>query len=467
MSEQRDEGASLIDRLRAHRTLAQTPQAELEWLAARGAIERYAPGHLIARKGVAVEHLYIILKGHMTHFTDRGGAQRKVMEWREGDVTGRLPYSRMILSPGNTVVQEPAEVLCIPQAAVATMPVEVPQVTATLVHVMVDRAREFKISDLQTEKMASLGKVAAGLAHELNNPASAAAGSARLLAEALADSEEASRALGAAGLNEDELVVLERAGAVCGEGRTTSVLSPLERSDREETIADWLAKHGADETLAESLVDTDVSLQSLDALAAELPASKLKTALRWLAAGCAVRSLARDVERASSRVHKLVSAVKRFTYMDQAVAPEAVDIRGNIGDTLVVLGSKARGKSASVSIDIPEDLPRIRGVGGELNLIWSNLIDNALDAVGQGGHVSVTAHSEGQQVIVQVIDDGPGIPAELKNKIFELFYTTKPVGEGTGLGLETVQRLVDRNNGVIEVDSEPGRTEFRVTLPAV
>ena len=463
MTDSRD--ASVLDRLRAHRTLAQTPQSELEWLAARGTIEHFAPGDLVARKGLPVDQLYIIIKGHISHFSDQGGVQRKVIDWRGGDVTGRLPYSRMNLAPGNSVVQEPAEVLCVPRADVDKMAVEVPSVTAALVHVMLDRAREFKISDLQTEKMASLGKVAAGLAHELNNPASAAAGSARLLAEALADSEEASRALGAAGLSEREIASLERAAKVCAGARTSGVFSPLGRSDREEEIADWLAEHGADESLAEALIDTDVTLQSLDALAAELSLSKLKTALRWLAAGCTVRSLARDVERASSRVHKLVSAVKRFTYMDQPAAPESVDIRTGISDTLAVLGSKARGKSASVSIEVPDDLPPIRGFGGELNQIWANLIDNALDAIGQNGHVTVSARAEGPRVIVRVIDDGPGIPAELKSRIFEPFFTTKPVGQGTGLGLEIVHRLVGRNAGVIEVDSAPGRTEFRVTLP--
>ena len=464
MTDSRD--ASVLDRLRAHRTLAQMPESELQWLAARGRVEYYAPGDLVARKGLPVDPLYIILKGHISHFSDQGGVQRKVMEWRGGDITGRLPYSRIKVSPGNSVVQESAEVLCVPRAEVDKMPVEAPSVTAALVHVMVDRAREFKIDDLRTEKMASLGKVAAGLAHELNNPASAAAGSARLLAEALADSEKASRVLGAAGLSDDEMSALERAGAICRGGRTTSVLSPLERSDREEAIADWLAEHGADESLAESLVDTDVTLESLDALAAGMSMSKLKTALGWLAAGCAARALARDVERASSRVHQLVSAVKRFTYMDQPAAPESVDIRTGISDTLAVLGSKARGKSASVSIEVPDDLPHIRGFGGELNQIWANLIDNALDAIGQSGHVTVSAHAEGSRVVVRVIDDGPGIPAEVKSRIFDPFFTTKPVGKGTGLGLEIVQRLVGRNDGVIEVDSEPGRTEFRVTLPA-
>jgi len=178
-----------------------------------------------------------------------------------------------------------------------------------------------------------------------------------------------------------------------------------------------------------------------------------------------VRGLARDIERAASRVHSLVSAVKGFTYMDQASVPEPVDIGKGLSDTLALMAAKARGKSASVTVDVPRDLPRVRAFGGELNQVWANLMDNALDAVGQGGTVKVSALANGSRVVVKVIDDGPGIPAEMKSRIFDPFFTTKPVGQGTGLGLDIVRRLVDRNEGLIEVESEPGRTEFRVALP--
>ena len=136
-----------------------------------------------------------------------------------------------------------------------------------------------------------------------------------------------------------------------------------------------------------------------------------------------------------------------------------------LGDTLAVLAAKARGRSLSVTLEVPKDLPRTRGFGGELNQVWANLVDNAIDAVKDGGHVAVTARIEGGKVIVRVTDDGPGIPADVKSRIFDPFFTTKAVGKGTGLGLDIVRRLVDRNDGLIEVDSEPGRTEFRVTLP--
>ena len=157
--------------------------------------------------------------------------------------------------------------------------------------------------------------------------------------------------------------------------------------------------------------------------------------------------------------------MKGFTYMDHAPSPEPVDIAKGLRDTLSVMGAKARGKSVTLKVDAPADLPRVRGFGGELNQVWANLIDNALDAVEDGGRVTVTARPEGKKVVVRVTDDGPGIPPEVKSRIFDPFFTTKPEGKGTGLGLDIVRRLVDRNDGSIEVESEPGRTEFRVALP--
>jgi len=204
----------------------------------------------------------------------------------------------------------------------------------------------------------------------------------------------------------------------------------------------------------------------LNELARAVSGEKLSATLRWIASGCAVRRLARDIERAASRVHALVSAIKGITYMDRATTPEPVDLAKGLTDTLAVLAKKARDKSASLTVDVPKDLPRAIGFGGELNQVWINLVDNALDAINDGGRVTVTAREEAGMVVVHVLDDGPGIPADVQSKIFDPFFTTKPVGKGTGLGLDIVRRLVDQNSGRIDLDSSPGRTEFRVRLPA-
>ncbi|HET7468859.1 MAG TPA: ATP-binding protein [Gemmatimonadales bacterium] len=456
----------LLARLAEHRTVGKAPRHELEWLLAHGAYEHLGAGTVVARKGEPVDALYLVLKGYVAHFMEQGGTTRKVMDWRDGDATGQLPYSRMTAAPGNSIVQEASDLVRVPVEHLPALPVECPHITAALVHAMVDRARAFKVSDLQVEKMASLGKLAAGLAHELNNPASAAARSAQLLAQALAESEDASRAYGAAGLGEGALDLVEQIRTVCGARPASRVLSPLERADREEVLAEWLLDHEADDTLAASLAETDVTLALLDRLAAAVSGEQLRVALRWVAAGCTVRGLARDIERAAARVHELVTAVKGFTYMDRASSPEPVDLAKGLGDTLAVMAAKARTKSASLTVNLPPGLPRVLAFGGELNQVWANLVDNALDAIADGGHVTVAARAEGAKVTVRVTDDGPGIPADVRGRVFDPFFTTKPVGQGTGLGLDIVRRLLDRNGGSIDLESEPGRTEFRVTLPA-
>jgi signal transduction histidine kinase len=456
--------SNLVARLAGHRTLGAAPREELAWLAKHGHLRHIERGELVSRKSDPLDTLVIVLSGHFAIYVDRGAGPRKVMEWAAGDVSGLLPYSRMTMPPGDSVVDEPGEVFEVQRDKVHEMIRECPTMTATLVHLMLDRARRFTSSDLQDEKMMSLGKLAAGLAHELNNPASAAARSVRLLVSGLVDLEEASRALGAARLSEGQLEVVNRTREVCL-AAGPSMLSPIERADREESIVTWLEEHGADPGAAAALVETAVTFENLNALASALDDGALTTALRWLAADCFSRELAAEVERAATRVYDLVAAVKRFTYMDRAAAPEPVDLSISLSDAVTLLLHKARRKSVGISVKLEPDLPPVRAIGGDLGQVWTNLIDNALDAAAQSGQVTITAARRLGFVVVSIVDDGPGIPPEIAERIFDPFFTTKPVGQGTGLGLDIARRLVRRNDGDIEVESRPGRTEFRIILP--
>jgi signal transduction histidine kinase len=186
--------------------------------------------------------------------------------------------------------------------------------------------------------------------------------------------------------------------------------------------------------------------------------------LRWIAADCATRRLTLEIQQAASRISELIHSVKGFTQMDRAAVPEPVNLARGLADTLAVLASKAKGKSVGVSLNVEKDLPAVRGFAGELNQVWSNLIDNALDAVKEGGQVEISARRERNQVVVRVLDNGHGVPSGIRDRIFDPFFTTKPVGQGTGLGLDIVRRLVQRHNGQIELESTPGRTEVRVML---
>jgi signal transduction histidine kinase len=387
------------------------------------------------------------------------------MESKAGDVGGMLPYSRATGAPGYVMVEEPSELFAVHRDHFPAMLRECPSLTAALVHAMIDRVRRFASTDWQDEKMASLGKLAAGISHELNNPASAASRSAKLLGDALDELETATQVLGESNLDARQrgrVAFLRTHGLMPA---TTGVFSPLERADREDEISAWLQDHGAQTQPAQVLGETGISLELLDELAEDFEGQSLDAVLRWIAARYAVQSLARDVDKAAGKIYDLVSALKRFTYMDKAVVTEPTDVAQGLVDTVSVLATKARSKEVAVKLDVPADLPRVMGYPAELNQVWANLIENALDAVDAHGHVRVCAAAREGAVDVRVIDNGHGIPAELQSRMFDPFFTTKPIGEGTGLGLDIARRIVRAHHGQIVVDSEPGRTEFRVTIP--
>ena len=458
--------SNLIERVAALPTLAKIPRKELEWLVAHGQSEVFEAGTVMARKGEPIEHLWIILTGHAVIRVDRGAGPRRVMEWRTGDVTGMLPYSRMSGPPGDSYLEEPSEVLTIHVKHFPEMISQCPVFTAYTVHRMLDRARDFNTSDLQDEKMISLGKLAAGLAHELNNPASATVRSAKLLLEGLAHTDIASRALAAARLTEEQFDTIERMRSACLAKPVGAVLSPIQQADRQDEIAEWLVRHQADPILAASLGDTAVTIDALNELAGTISGETLNATLRWIAASCTTRSLANEIVQAATRIHELVVAVKKFTYMDHLAGPEVVDVEPGLRDTIRIVASKAKSKGASITLDVAPDLPRVHATGGELNQIWMNLIDNALDAIPESGSIALSARSELDRVVVCVVDDGPGIPPDVMPRIFDPFFTTKPPGEGTGLGLDITRRLLRRYQGDIAVESRPGRTAFRVSLVA-
>ena len=319
----------------------------------------------------------------------------------------------------------------------------------------------------QTEKMAALGKLSAGLAHELNNPAAAAGRAAGQLLDGIDGLQSATSELAGAGLEPDRWASLNEFYRKLRERSAEAMtLSPLEASDREQELLDWLEARGVDAAweMAPTLVASGAWCADLDAIAAGLPADQLGGAIAWVCKALGVEELARTVARSSGNISALVDAVKSYSHMDQAPVQE-VDIHDGIEDTLTILGHKLK-RGIEVVREYDRDLPRIQIRSSELNQVWTNLIDNSIAALGERGTITIRTYREGEQLTVEIADDGPGIPEEIQSRIFDPFFTTKEVGQGTGLGLDIVRRIVTgRCGGEVDFRSRPGETVFQVRLP--
>jgi signal transduction histidine kinase len=440
------------------------PRAELEWLGARGDVHALAPGAVLLEPGSSIDEMWIVLTGRVAvHMRKEGGSWRKFYDLGPSYVLGAMPFSRMRVSPGRLVVEDDTTLFTLSRSHFSELVRECPELTSALVHHMIDRARDHRTAQLHDERMQSLGRLAAGLAHELNNPASGASSHARSLALLLDDVQIASRALASARLTDEQLEAVDAVRRMCMDAAHPR--SPLEAADREEEFSEWLLAHHIDPVAASALATANVSLAALDHLADALPAGTLGVAIGWAASDAAARQAAAHIMVATARIHALVSAVKGFTFMDRDGVPEDVDIARGLADTVAMLESKSRAKSVRVRIETAEDLPAVYGFGSELNQVWEKLIDNAIDAARVAGNVTVTATRRGDSVIVRVMDDGAGIPEEHRARIFDPFFTTKPVGSGTGLGLDIARRFAHLNDGDIDFSSQPGHTVFRVRLP--
>jgi len=454
----------LINRLASLPNLSGIPRKELKWLVGHGQYVVYEVGTIVGPKGKRVDYLWIILSGKIAIRVDRGAGPRRVREWRAGEVTGMLPYSRMSGPPGDNFVEEKTEVLAIHVKVFPQMIHLCPSFTAFTVHSMLDRARNFNTSDLQDEKMISLGKLAAGLAHELNNPASATVRDAKLLSEGLTSLDAASRTLGAAGLTDAQFAIIQNMRAACLMKSNGSSLSPIQKADHQDKINNWLVRHRLNPDFSMPLADTSIAITQLDELANAIPVEALDLSLKWIIACYTTHSLSVEIEQATTRIYKVIDAVKKFTYMDNLADKEFIHVEPGIRDTISVLIAKTKAKNAAITLKIDTGLPRVYANGSDLNQIWFSLLDNALDAISNSGNIGIEACKELNGVVVRIVDNGAGIPSDIVSKIFDPFFTTKPPGQGTGLGLDLTRQLLRRYHGDISVISQPGRTEFKVSL---
>ncbi|MEM1043865.1 MAG: ATP-binding protein [Bacteroidota bacterium] len=454
-----------VDEIRQVAEFEGLSEAVYDWLAEHATYYEVPVGERVFRSGQEADSMVIVLGGAIQLVLDVGGQPILYDTFEAGRVVGVLPYSRMTHYTGSGLVVEPVRMVVVQKADFPAMLETSEELGRRLVALMSDRVREATRSQQQREKMMALGKLSAGLAHELNNPAAAIRRSAAELGERVAQLPELVARMTQHAVTAEQV---RQASDIRATAKPAPDLSTVERGEQEDDLADRLEALGVDDgwRLAEVLVDAGFTAGCLDDIAGGIPDVAVPDVLRWIEGGLAADRLLAEIESAASRISGLVGSVKSYSHMDQAPACEATDVPTGIDSTVTMLGHKIKKQGVRFVRTIPSDLPRIPAYAGALNQVWTNLLDNALDAAGEGGTIEVAAEVAGEYLCVSVIDDGAGVPEDIQSRIFEPFFTTKGVGEGTGLGLDVVQRIVvKQHRGTLDLESEPGRTVFTVCLP--
>jgi signal transduction histidine kinase len=446
-------------------TFADLPDDQIDWFISQSKELNLKAGDSYLRQGAPADSMFVILEGHLEVRGELNG-ETVAFDLEPGDVTGVLPFSRMKqFSVGGRAVTD-SHALRFPASLFPDLVQKMPELTKRLVGLMSDRIRETTRIEQQRDRLASLGKLSAGLAHELNNPASAAKRAASQLRDILKKIRDASLELGKRDLTPTQKAEIEKLEA----SFTQQDLVPpdaLTISDLEEQIDSLLRSHGQNDLwlLAAGLARRNIKPEVVESLFANLDGDTARAALVRIAASVEVASLLHEIESSTSRISDLVGAIKEYTYMDQSPV-QNVDVVKSLETTLTILNHKLK-KGVVVERDYQRVPLLVDSFGSELNQVWTNIIDNAIDAMRGKGELRIRTYRDDGCVVVDIGDNGPGIPSEVEPHIFDPFFTTKGVGEGTGLGLDTVQRIVKKHRGNIQVSSKPGDTRFKVWLPLV
>ncbi len=455
---------ALVNDLRKIAVFSDLTADQLGWLAGKFEEIRLAPGEIFVRPGDPAVWLMVILEGEV-RLQRAGDPDGPIFSAAAGQVTGYLPYSRLTHFAGTGRAVLPTRLVRLHKDNFPEMMQRIPEIGHRLVAIMADRIRETTTIETQRDKLMALGKLSAGLAHELNNPAAAAQRATGSLREALETVRDASIRLARHALSPDQRETILRFEREALQYTAPTPVDPLAQSDREERITTWLERRQIPDSwkIAPVLADVGVEVPSLESLSAEAGEKVVCDALIRIASIVTVFRLIGEIENSTKRISDLVRAIKEYSYMDQAPLQE-VDIHHGIETTLTILGHRLK-QGVTVVRDYDPNLPRIRAYGGELNQIWTNLIDNAIDAMNGKGELRIRSKLNLDRVMVEIGDNGPGIPPEIQARIFDPFFTTKGVGQGTGLGLDTACRIARRHHGDIRVVSKPGDTRFQVDLP--
>ncbi len=443
------------------------PDDALQQMRSHGTEIQLAAGEILFTEGEENYGFHVVLEGEIQITKVVSNEKRLLAIHHQGEFMGEismLNHSASIASAHATIE---SRVLRIEIAAFKRLLIECASVGDTILAAMVGRTIDVEGQLRQQEKLAALGKMSAGLAHELNNPAAAGKRAANALKERFTSLQSLTMQLNQHCLTTEQLKFLAKvqieAISYCANSPQYDTLT---QSDQEDEVTDWLENHDVSKAwqLAPTLVNFGIDSQKLAEIKNNLDSQSLNNALIWLEANLATSGLINEVEQSTTRISELVKAVKGYTYMDTAPLQE-IDIHEGIDNTLLILGHKLK-QGIVVTKNYDRTIPLINAYGSELNQVWTNLIDNAIHAMGGKGELKIRTFQDNNCAIAEIVDNGTGIPPAIQSRIFEPFFTTKGVGEGTGLGLEIAYRIVvNRHGGNIYFESQPGKTCFRVHLP--
>jgi signal transduction histidine kinase len=424
-------------------------------------------GDLLIRQGEPGDAAYVLIKGDFEVQKQSGQSLIKIDVRNPGDVVGEMALLSRTPRSASIIAKTDSEALRIPQKAFEELLRSSTTAAMAVLHWVMARLTQNESLLHQQEKMAALGTMSAGLAHELNNPAAAAQRSASQLKETqsrwLSLTHRIERAAFQEGQTDWMDDFIEEASR---RFESPLKLEALERIDLVDQLQAWLETSGIESAweLAPAMVNFGWNIESLEKLKSNLSSSLFSLSIQWLSTGCLMMGLLSEILQTTDRISQIVRAVKSYTYLDQAPLLE-VDVHEGLESTLLIMHHKLK-KGVTIKRDYSPNLPRIEAFASELNQVWTNIIDNALDAMNGKGEIKIKTYEEDHRVIVEITDNGPGIPEKIQSRIFEPFYTTKAPGQGTGLGLHISHDIIaNRHHGQLLVESKPGETKFRIILP--
>lgn len=459
-----------VNELRKIIGLSDLPEEHLKWLAERVEYHEYEDGAVMIKKGDPAEVMWFISDGGFDFFMDVNGQQVHYYKFQNDSVTGGvgglLPYSRMKASPGYAYSVGKTKRFSLHKKYFQELEQLNPALIQRLIGYMTERARTFATTQLQHEKVSALGKLAAGIAHEMNNPASAINGISSELSKRLKENYRLTEKLLKHKINAENL---ESIRVMLNEKEYANIkkISSLQKMGKEDEISEWFEQNGlnGNSLTGETFVDAGITGEDLEKIRGGFDKDALNDVLHWVENLLISQRVIKDLEEASMRISTLVTAIKSHVHMDQTNELQPTDIHNDIDNTLILMGYKLREKNIKVNKQYCKDLAPVQAYVGELNQVWTNLIDNAIYALPKNGELTIETTCNGKDVNIKIADNGSGIPPEIISRIFDPFFTTKKVGEGTGIGLDLVNRIIMRHNGDIKVNSKPGRTEFTICIP--